>query len=347
MASTSRTEDAGLEASPVTVALEHQPYQFEFFQAVRLLERFSPKRAPVGFFGDPSSEVVRFAAHASQAFPASQIQALIVGGGSRPPRMVVNFFGLIGPSGYLPLFYTELLIDRIRAGDTAACDFLDIFNHRMLSLFCRAWQKYRFPIAYERGESDRLTAHLLEFIGLGTAGLRDRQAVEDKALLYYAGLFAEHNRSAVALEQMVSDYFGVDAVIEQFIGAWYTVAAGSRCCLGERATRSEQLGYGALVGDAVYDRHARVRIRLGPLDFTQYNSFLPGGGARRELEAIARFFTNGELEAEVQPVLRREEVPPCALDGGDDETLPRLGWSTWMKSAPFSRDPDETILPLC
>lgn len=348
MATTRRTEDAAVERWPVAVALEHEPYQFEFFQAVRLLERLAPERTPVGRFGDPSTEAVRFAAHPSIAFPASQIQALEMRDG-QPPRMVVNFFGLTGPSGCLPLCYTELLLKRIREGDTSLRDFLDIFNHRMLSLFCRAWEKYRFPVSYERGEGDRFTSHLLELIGLGTAGLRDRQAVRDESLLFYAGLFTEHARSAAALEQILTDYFEVQVAIEQFVGAWYSVDEHSRCWLGERESYSEQLGWGALVGDAVYDRQSRVRIRLGPLRFEQYRSFLPDGDARSELEAIVRFFTGGELDTEIQLVLRRDEVPGCLLGGEGDDTgaQPRLGWSTWMKSAPFSRDPDETTLPLC
>jgi len=332
----------------VAVALEHQPYLFEFFQAVRLLERLTPERAPVGHFGDPSREVVRFAANPSMSFPASQIQALEMGDG-RPPRMTVNFFGLTGPSACLPLVYTELLLKRIREGDTALQEFLDIFNHRLLSLFCRAWEKYRFPISYERGGEDRFTSHLLELIGLGTEGLRDRQQVHDESLLFYAGLFTEHARSAVSLEQILADYFGVEVAIEQFVGGWYQVDTESRCNLGARASLSEQLGSGALVGDAVYDRQSRVRIRLGPLGFAQYTGFLPEGNARPELDAIVRFFTGGEIDVEIQLVLRRAEVPRCLLggEGQEADAQPRLGWSTWMKSAPFSRDPDETTLPLC
>ena len=43
----------------------------------------------------------------------------------------------------------------------------------MISLFYQAWEKYRFTIAYEHGERDRFSHHLLDLIGLGTKGLAE------------------------------------------------------------------------------------------------------------------------------------------------------------------------------
>src|SRR5262249_32602335 len=161
--------------------------EFEFFQAVRLFERVLPTRAPVGRWVSPSKEVLRFAAHASMPFPASQIQN--VNWPKTPdlaPVMIVNFMGLMRPSGLLPLYYTELIVERVRSKDYALRDFLDIFNHRMISLFYQAWEKYRFTIAHERGERDRFSHHLMDLIGLGTRGLENRLSVKDDALLFYA-----------------------------------------------------------------------------------------------------------------------------------------------------------------
>jgi hypothetical protein len=39
--------------------------------------------------------------------------------------MRVNFMGVIGPQGLLPIYYTELVIDRLRAKDRTLRDFLD------------------------------------------------------------------------------------------------------------------------------------------------------------------------------------------------------------------------------
>src|SRR5204863_7315346 len=104
--------------------------------------------------------------------------------------------------------------------DHTLASFLDIFNHRMVSLFYQAWEKYRFTIAYERGERDRFSHHLLDLIGLGTPGLHERQAVPDDSLLFYSGLLSLHPRSATALRQILIDYFAVPVQIEQFVGCW-------------------------------------------------------------------------------------------------------------------------------
>ncbi len=117
--------------------------------------------------------------------------------------------------------YTELILERLRAKDKSLPSFLDIFNHRMISLFYRAWEKYRFPVTYRLGEEDRFTHHLLDLIGLGTHGLQERQAVPDDALLHYVALLGEQSRSASALEAILRDYFEVPVEVEQFTGAWY------------------------------------------------------------------------------------------------------------------------------
>lgn len=344
MATPSRTESSDMNESPLTELLAREPYQFEFFQAVRLLERFSPDRKPVGRFVKPSTEVARFGAHPSLNFPASQIQSIQQRPG-QPPFVEVNFMGLTGPLGLLPHAYTELMRERIRQKDTAFRDFLDIFHHRIISLFYQAWEKYRFTIAYERGERDRFSHHLLDLIGLGTQGLHDRQDVADDSLIYYSGLLSMNTRSAAALQQILADYFEIEVAIEQFVGAWYPMDPENQCHIGEETGWSEQLGWGAVAGDEIWEQQSRIRIRLGPLTFAQYREFLPGESAWNELRAITRFFARGEFDVEVQLVMKREEVPPCQL-GQETDAAPQLGWSTWVKSAGMNRDPDETILLL-
>jgi type VI secretion system protein ImpH len=245
--------------------------------------------------------------------------------------------------GALPLYYTELVIQRIRVRDTAMRDFLDTFNHRIISLFYQAWEKYRFTIAYERGEKDRFSHCLLDLIGLGTPGLQRRQAVLDDALIYYSGLLAMHTRSAQALEQILMDYFEVPVEIVQLTGGWYSLDRPSQCCFENANTYSEQLGVGAVVGGEIWDPQSAAKVVLGPLRLRQYLDFLPNGSAYRPLQALLKFFSNAQVDFEIQLVLRRGEVPACEL-GGEGEVAPQLGWITWVKSVPMERDPGDTIL---
>jgi type VI secretion system protein ImpH len=331
--------EAGNDRWPIAAVLDREPYTFAFFQAVRLLARMS-NRELVGRYTNPEDEILRFGVTESVAFPASEIQSLDRTG-EGPARMRVNFMGLTGPLGVLPLPYSALIQERIRARDHSMRDFLDIFNHRMISLFYGAWEKYRFEIPYERGEKDRFSQHLLALLGLGTPGLQDRQDVPDDSLLFYSGLLAAHARSASGMRQLLSDFFDVPVEIEQFVGAWYPVEDEAQCSLGVSETMSEQLGLGAIVGDEVWDQQSRVRIRLGPLTLEQYRDFLPGGEAYRHLKALTKFCAGGEFDVEAQLVLRRDETPDCGLHNGV-----QLGWTSWSHGSAMERDPGETVLEL-
>ncbi|HET9409546.1 MAG TPA: type VI secretion system baseplate subunit TssG [Candidatus Sulfotelmatobacter sp.] len=344
MATESRTIGSDLAATVVGEKLCKEPYSFDFFQAVRLLERLMPEQNSVGQFVHPNTEVARFGAHPSLAFPASQIQEM-TSPENAPVRMVVNFMGLTGPEGVLPNPYTSLIIERMRSSDYSLRDFLDIFNHRIISLFYRAWRKYRFDVAAEQSERELFSRHLLSLIGLGTDGLRDRQAVPDDTLIYYSGLLAQRPRSAQALKQILADYFDVPVAIEQFAGDWYRLDPETQCCFSDRNNGSEALGLGAVVGDEVWNQQSKVRIVLGPLSLERYADFLPDGKSWEPLQSWVRFFSNDEWEFEVKLVLAREHVPACTL-GAEGTSGPQLGWVSWVKSVSMQRDPGDTVLAL-
>lgn len=329
--------------------LLERPHEFDFFQAVRLLEELRPERAPVGEFADPADEVVRFSTATTPGFPASEIQSLEDGAAGDPSAMEVNFIGLTGPQGILPLDYTLYAARRGRDKDNALKDFLALFDHRMISLFYRAWARSHAVVGFGRAESstrdtadrDWLTAMLLSIVGMGTPGLRGRLPISDESLLYYAGLLSMPSRPAMALEQMIADYFDVPCTVEQFVGAWYPLTVSSQTALGDD---DASLGGGAVAGDEVWDQQARVRIRIGPLARRRYDEFLPGGESHDALRALARFYGNDQYDFEIQLVLARDDAPSISL-GGDDAPVP-LGWATWLRTKPLDRDPDDAVFTL-
>jgi type VI secretion system protein ImpH len=345
MATASRPNDPDVIASTAETELREQPYLFEFFQAVRLLGHLFPHRSPVGGFNAPSMEAVRFGVHSTLAFPPSELHDLEWPQKDQAGKMTVNFMGLTGPEGVLPLYYTSLLAERIRAGDDSPADFFDIFNHRMISMFFLAWEKYRFSIAYEREGLDQFSHHLLDLIGLGTPGLQDRLSLPDDSLLYYAGLLAQRPRSAEALQSILGDYFEVPVQVEQFAGGWYPLDRNTQTSLDMGFDESEQLGFGAVVGDEVWDETARVRIGIGPLTLQQYQEFLPQGPAFNSLRALTTFFCDGAIDFEIKLILGRTDVPACEL-GAEGEDAPQLGWHTYLKTRPMQIDASETILQL-
>jgi len=335
MATKSRTTEP-----PLTQEVFDEPYRFRFFQAVRVLERIYANRQPVGQDGDVNREVVRFRTRQTLSFPACEIHDLTHASheDGAPPEMLVSFMGLTGPLGVLPHQYTELIMERARYRDTALWSFLDIFNHRFVSLFYRVWEKYHFPIAYERTGFDQFTAYLFDLIGMGTNGLRDRLSVKDQCLLFYGGLIAQRPHSATAIAAIVGSHFGVHSNIKQFSGEWLK--------LGDNVTRlgsdNSQLGVNTIAGSRVWSDQSKFTVQLGPMKLSKFKSFVPMGDGYKPLTEIVRFLVGLEFEFNVQLLLERDEVPSCSL--GTDPEGPRLGWTSWLKTRSFVRDDDQVVL---
>lgn len=345
MATAGGLQDIDITYSPLRDLLLQHPGRFDFFQALRLIERLNPAFEPVGYFARPSREIARLRVNNTLNFPPAQI-ASIEWPENGQAQMLVNFMGLTGPAGVLPYVLTDFILERERNKDRSVRDFFDLFNHRMISLFYRAWEKTRFFVGYERNQGDQFSRHLLALVGLQTGGLQDRQAIKDQSLVFYTGLLALQPRSATALQQLLEDYFKVPVEIDQFVGAWYTLQQKDQCGFRDPPSLSEQLGVAVTVGDAVWDQQCRVRIKLGPLSAKRYLEFLPGGSAYEPLCALTRFFGRGQVEFQAQLILKRAEVPECEL-GREDTGAPQLSWFSWLRSKPsFSRDPDDTILDL-
>jgi type VI secretion system protein ImpH len=336
--------DARFDA--VREMLEQDPYCFRFFQAVRLLERLYPDRNPVGLFVSPSTEVVQFSSFPTLSFPASEIQGYQKSKDG-PSKLSVNFMGLSAAVGVLPHAYTEFLMERAKAKDRGPAEFFDLFNHRLISLFYRGWQKYRFYIAYERtgASDDVISARLLDLVGLGTGSLVHRMEIEDEACLFYAGLLSERRPTAQGLKQLIEDYFDVPVEVEQFTGTWRRLPLGNRTFLRDTGAFCELLGMGTIVGDEAFDQHGAVTLQLGPLSYERYCEFLPGAQAHKELRAWLRIYTNREFDFVIRLVLKREEVPRMKL-GEDGVGASRLGLVSWVKNRTLDRDPGEATYRL-
>jgi type VI secretion system protein ImpH len=359
-------------AGSVAERLLREPFAFAFFQAVRLLEKLFPRRRPVGLPGAPSEEVVRFRAHPALWFPPSAIFDLTHAPG-QPAELTTPVLGLFGPSGVLPRHYTEMIMRLQREAKgperTALRDWLDLFNHRFLSLFFRAWEKYRFYIPYERGEylrvePDAFTRCLFSLIGMGLPGLRRRlhvsrrdpsdgrqrrlAQVEDLALLYYGGILAHRPRNACSLEGFLRDYFQIPVHVRQFQGQWLQLTGENRSRLGGAADANNLLGVNLVVGERVWEVQGKFRVRVGPLRYGQFLEFLPDRTpvTRRKtffvLVHLVRTYAGPEWAFDVQLVLAAEEARPFDL-GGEDGLGARLGWNTWLVSQEKLDDADDPV----
>ncbi|PYP84909.1 MAG: type VI secretion system baseplate subunit TssG [Candidatus Angelobacter sp. Gp1-AA117] len=310
-----------------------EAYRFDFFQAVRLLELIFSECAPVGESCEPEKEPVHFSARVGFDFPAGEVHDLLPSAGGNAPCMVTNFFGLAGATGPLPAPLAELVLERIRQKDTGLRDFLDIFNHRLISLMYRARKVHRVTLSSQSPEQGPMANYLYAFLGLGISGLRNRMGKEmpDRVLLPYAGLLSQQPRSVVGMEHILSDHFNVPVQVQQFSGVWRQIEPDQYTKLG-RLGRNQILGENVVLGTRIWDQQGRFLILIGPLSLEQYLDFLPEGSAYGPLGKLARFYAGQEFEFRIRLKLRATQIPELRLGKA------KLGWTTWLKTRPAKRD---------
>ena len=310
-----------------------EAYRFDFFQAVRLLERIFSESAPVGEGPEPEKEPVRFSSRVGFDFPAGEVHDLLRSTDGSAPLMVTNFLGLAGATGPLPAPLAELVLDRIRQKDTGLRDFLDIFNHRLTSLMYRTRKVHRVTLSSQSPEQGPMANYLYAFLGLGVSGLRNRMGKEvpDRVLLPYAGLLSQQPRSVIGMERLLADHFHAPVSVEQFSGVWRHIEPDQWTALG-RFGKNQVLGQTVVLGKRIWDQQGRFMIAVGPLSLKQFLDFLPDGTAYTPLRAMARFYAGQEFEFRIRLKLRAAEMPDLRLGKS------KLGWTTWLKTHPVKRD---------
>ncbi len=316
-----------------------------FFQIVRLLSRMAKRPPAVGGDARLAEEPVRFRAGAGMRRPATELLSASMREADHKAELTVSFMGLTGPSGVLPDHYTELVVQRRRARDPGLIEFLDLFNHRVISLFYRAWAKYRLPVRFEeapRRLDDPHSRALAALIGLGLNAQQKALAAGDGELLSMAGPLSRKVRSAGALRRVLAALFEFPVQICELEGRWIVMSPGEQTRLGARGQFS-QLGVDAVVGANVWDVQSRFRVRFGPMGLTDFRSFFVPDGPRRAIDQAIRLSVGPGMDYDLQLVLRRAEAPPLVL--GSEQIPALLGQSTWLISQTPDRDLEDATLP--
>ena len=313
------------ESRSVAEGLFEEGHRFSFVQAVRLLEELYDERTPPAEGVDPQRDVVRFRHAVRMDFPPTDVEEVKPATKNEPAEMVVNVLGLAGVLGPLPPPVSELIVERSFRKDTALRDFLDIFNHRLVSLLYRARKKYRPAVDPKSPENGRVARVLYSFLGLGMPHLQGRMEMRDRALLPYAGLAVDRYRSTVGLQRLLEDYFGVGVEIVQLTGRWDAIESNDQTQIGASG-QNQILGQGAILGRKLWSDDAGFEVQLGPLQFAQFVAFLPNGAAFRALVAAVRYYVREELAFTFRLTLAAGEVPAMRLGSG-----PLLGWTSWLR----------------
>ncbi|MCK5272651.1 MAG: type VI secretion system baseplate subunit TssG [Sedimentisphaerales bacterium] len=332
-------DEKGTGAHSLIRQLEEKPYTFNFFQAVRRLQCAHPELPRLGTSAHPRDDFVRFCQQPSLRFASSSISTFTPGNEEKANRMFVEFLGLLGPNGPLPAHLTEYAQERIlHHQDETLARFLDIFNHRMVSLFYQAWASAQKTVNYDKPATDRYSFYFSGLLGIGMDSLRRRDSIPDRAKLYFSGHLMCPNGHSEGLQSILQEYFGLPAQVEQFVSQWINLPPASCCRLGE-SPETGSLGSTTIIGSRVWDCQNKFRIKIGPMDFAKYRRLLPGGKGYRRLVDWVRNYVGDIFSWEVQLVLQKSEVPQIQLG-----RLGKIGQSTWLQSSPFKNDVDDCIL---
>jgi type VI secretion system protein ImpH len=331
--------EMGRETDAITffASLAAEPYRHDFYQVLRRLECMYADKPRWGHGLKPVDEPIRLGQEPDLAFAPAPLASFDQGEDGQLPRLQVRLFGLLGPNGPLPIHITEYVRERARhAGDITLTRFLDVFHHRFLALFYRAWAQAQPHVNRDRPDEDRFTTYVGALIGLSPQALRDRDSLPDLAKFFHAGTLARQVRNAEGLAGILEHFFRVPVRIQEFVAHWLPVSERDRTYLGREPAF---LGLGAVLGQQVWDGQHKFRIRLGPLTLAQYESFLPAGALLGKLADWVRFYFSFEFDYDVCLVLKKNEVPSIKLGQSG-----QLGWTGWLGGRLLDEDADDLYL---
>lgn len=347
---------------------------YDFYQALRLLQAHWRDDPPIGTAKSPDKESIRFGQRPSLAFPPSTLDAWQAAEPSHCPKLLVHFFGLFGPNGPLPFHLTDYASRRQRGQRDPSSDsvtaigrfaaksgeldlpsgrkdltvsaFCDVFHHRLISLFFRAWAVHQQVVDFELGQNQRYPFYIGSTFGLASecdehghfAPFPD--ALPPESRLYFAARLSSPSRNREGLEAILQEYFEVPTEVEAFVGRWFPVPEVNRLRLGESADTGT-LGQTAFLGESTWQTQLTYRIRLGPLGAADFARMLPGGGSIVRLRSWVTHYLGEQFFGELQLIVKAKEVPSTRLG-----VAGRLGWDTWLKSLPFEKDPEDVIFDL-
>ncbi len=303
--------NAGTDLPQAIHTLAVRARNIGFFEAVRIIEEHSPGTVPVGHQGPVAQEAVRFNAHLSLAFPASDVVGIEIEravDGRLHCLLTQSFLGLYGPASPLGPFLTE----RLMAQDNPLTQgFLDLINHRLTSLFYRVHAKHH-P-AQSGTEGARFIARLLQLAGLedGAASLAGTR------LLAFAGVIGNGGASGESIAAVVSAWLdGAPAVVEPCLPRWTTLPAEACTRLGAGGiggVGGKRLGRDSLAGTRIRNRTTAFGLTIGPVPATTAAALAPGGARHGELRGLLERVNPDLLDCVVDLRVNGSDLPGTRL----------------------------------
>ncbi|WP_341679340.1 type VI secretion system baseplate subunit TssG [Niveibacterium sp. SC-1] len=317
------------------------PHEFDLFQVLRWLDARAGAPEPLGRAHRPQEEPVRLRQEASMAFAPATLAQVQAPEGSKPELSIYSF-GLFGPNGPLPLHLTEYARERERfADDPAFAAFADLFHHRLILLFYRAWADAQATVSLDRvDERPRFDDYLACLLSRGLPAHQERDELGEHARFYQAAHLVRQARNPEGLQQILQRYFDVPVRIEENVLRWVELAPEHCFGLG---LGGSPLGQDSTLGVAVRDAQSHFRIVLGPLTQAEYRRFLPDGDRVPALRRWVQDYVGMELSWDVRLLLASDEVPQANLSGAQPPGL-ALELGQWLGRRPEAAPAGDLVL---
>jgi type VI secretion system protein ImpH len=331
MATTSRRAKTPVTRKPPLIEqLFAEGYEFDFSQIVTILEGLDPDTISLGEGANPRQEALRISSRITFSMAASEVQK-VTPHPQKQPQVHINFLGIAGVQGPLPPPFVEVIMDRLRAKDTGIQDFLDIFNHRLASLWYRGRKKVIPGMEKIDPVESPIGRSLLDLIGLFTPELRQQWQVRDRSLLSYAGLLWQKPRSTIGLEQLLQAFFALPVQIKQFVGKWQRVDVWQQTQIGVQEGHYHRLGRDTILGRQSWDQEDGIAIVMGPVSWESFLAFLPGEEDYTLLKNWLSIYCGELLAKRMQILIEPKQIQVLPLGQGI-----QLGYTTWLTARPHS-----------
>ncbi|WP_174543641.1 type VI secretion system baseplate subunit TssG [Variovorax boronicumulans] len=312
------------EADPALWArLVEQPFEHDLFMLLRRLDA-QGDHPLLGRAPRPRDEPLRLGQEPSMAFAPSNVSGVEVDEDGAP-RISIYGFGLFGPNGPLPLHLTEYARERKRHhADNTLSAFADLFHHRLILLFYRAWADAQSVNSLDRTDGHRFVDYVASLMNMGQPGLKARDRIADHARTHMAGHLVRQTCNPEGLIQILRLYFDVPVRVVEFVSDWVHIDERQVSRIGQLG-RNHRLGSGATIGLAVRDAQGKFRLELGPLSQQQFREFLPGSPRLQQVVDWVRQYVGIEFAWELRLVLSKPEARGMRLSSDQ-----RLGWGSWL-----------------